>query len=55
MIDFEKWHVLIEACKKYYIDSVPTGLTDAEFDALEAAAAEEGFYARDYVLEKYRK
>jgi len=55
MIDFEKWHVLIEACKNYYIYSVPTGLSDEEFDALEAAAAEEGFYARDYVLEKYQK
>lgn len=55
MIDFEKWHVLIEACKNYYIYSVPTGLSDAEFDALEALAAEEGFYARDYVLDKYQK
>lgn len=52
----EKWKVLIKACKDYYIDSVPTGLTDSEFDELEdRAVAEDGFFARDYVFSKYLK
>lgn len=50
----EKWKVLVGACKNYYIDSVPTGLSDAEFDALEIRAAQEdGFFARDYVYRTY--
>lgn len=49
-----KWRVLIEACKKYYIDSVPTGMSDAEFDALERQALEEdNFSGRDYVFNTY--
>jgi NAD-dependent DNA ligase len=52
----EKWKVLINACKAYYIDSIPTGLSDSEFDELESRAIQEdNFYARDYVLEKYMK
>ena len=29
----EKWSVLIEAAKKYWVTSEPTGMTDAEFNA----------------------
>lgn len=49
----KKWEVLIEACKAYYIDCIPTGLTDAEYDEMEAEAAKEEFYVRDYVFQKY--
>ena len=50
----EKWSVLIEAAKKYWVTSEPTGMTDAEFDAMEIQAyKEDGFYARDYVLQTY--
>lgn len=49
-----KWGELIEAAKKYYVDSEETGLSDAYYDNLEKRAIEEdGFYARDYVLQKY--
>lgn len=49
-----KWEKLINACKLYYIDSLPTGLSDSEFDDLEKRAIEEdNFYARDYVFDKY--
>ena len=37
----EKWSVLINACKSYYIDSIPTGLTDSEYDLMEQRAAQE--------------
>lgn len=50
----EKWKILVDACKAYYIDSVPTGLSDSEFDELEMRAAQEdGFFARDYVYKTY--
>lgn len=59
MIDeriLEKWKVLIDACKAYYIDFVPTGMDDNQFDELELRAAkEDGFFARDYVLQTYSK
>ena len=51
----EKWSILVEACKKYYIDSLPTGLTDAEYDAMEANAAKDGLFVRDYVLQTFSK
>ena len=47
----EKWKVLVDACKAYYIDSVPTGLLDSEYDDLEKRAyLEDGFSVRDYVF-----
>jgi hypothetical protein len=50
----EKWKTLVNACKSYYIDSTPTGMSDAEFDVLEKQALDEdGFSARDYVKLKY--
>ena len=49
----EKWSILVDACKRYYIDSLPTGLTDAEYDAMEAAAAKDGLFVRDYVLKTF--
>lgn len=50
----EKWKVLISAAKNYWIDSIPTGMSDSEFDELERRAIQEdNFYARDYVLGKY--
>ena len=52
----KKWKVLIDACKAYYIDSVPTGMSDEQFDCLEVQAAnEDGFFVRDYVLQTYSK
>lgn len=51
----KKWEILIQACKNYYIDSVPTGLTDEEFDFLESEAIKDGFFARDYVFQTYSK
>lgn len=52
----KKWEVLINACKNYYIDCIPTGLTDFEFDELEKrAVVEDCFFARDYVFNKYLK
>jgi NAD-dependent DNA ligase len=51
-----KWENLIAACKAYYIDSLPTGMSDSEFDALEIRAAQEdGFFVRDYVFNTYAK
>lgn len=51
-----KWKTLILACKNYYVDSVPTGLTDSEFDELEnRAVIEDNFFVRDYVFNKYLK
>ena len=29
-----KWEVLIRAAKNYWIDSIPTGLSDYEYDKL---------------------
>ena len=52
----EKWKILIEACKNYYIDSMPTGFSDSEYDDLERRALEEdGFSVRDYVFQTYLK
>ena len=52
----EKWKNLIDACKAYYIDSIPTGLSDSEWDALEIQAAkEDNFFVRDYVFQTYSK
>lgn len=52
----KKWEHLIEAGKNYWIDSKPTGMNDATFDDLERrAAVEDGFFVRDYILEKYSK
>ena len=50
----DKWSKLIQAAKDYYIDSVPTGLTDAEYDELEARALlEDNFEVRAYVFENF--
>lgn len=59
MIDtkiLEKWKLLIQAAKNYYIDSVPTGYTDFEYDTMEKSALEEdNFSVRDYVFDTYLK
>ncbi len=50
----EKWAVLIQATKDYYIDSKPTGFTDSEYDELEKRALEEdGFEVRAWIFETY--
>ena len=49
----EKWKVLVGACKAYYIDSQPTGISDSQYDNLEKQAASEGFFVRDYIFSKY--
>ena len=50
----EKWKVLIDACKAYYVDSIPTGFTDSEYDEMERQALKEDrFSVRDYVFETY--
>lgn len=51
----EKWSSLIEIAKKYWIDSEPTGISDEEFDKLEHEAALDGFFVRDFVIDKYLK
>ena len=48
-----KWSTLIEACKRYYVDSQPTGFTDSEYDEMERQAAIDGFFVRDYVFNTY--
>ena len=49
----EKYKMLIEACKKYYVDSQPTGFTDSEYDEMERQAAIDGFFVRDYVFNTF--
>ena len=50
----EKWKILIDACKAYYIDSTPTGLLDSEYDELEKRALlEDGFSVRDFVFKEF--
>jgi hypothetical protein len=52
----EKWRNLIQACKNYYVDSLPTGMADSEYDLLEMRAmAEDNFSVRDYVFDTYLK
>lgn len=52
----EKWKVLVEACKNYYIDSIPTGISDGEYDSLEEKAIrEDKFFVRDYIFQTYSK
>lgn len=52
----QKWSFLIDAAKRYWIDSLPTGMSDDAFDNYEyLAAKEDGFFVRDYVYEKYLK
>jgi hypothetical protein len=48
-----KWAQLIDVTKKYIVDSVPTGISDAEYDLLEQQALQDGFSARDYVCKVY--
>lgn len=50
----EKWKDLIYAAKAYWVDSIPTGMDDATFDALERRAIDEdGFSVRDYVFQTF--
>ena len=50
----KKWDGLIQAAKNYYVDSIPTGLSDSEYDDLERKALiADGFHVRDYVFNKY--
>lgn len=52
----EKWKDLIYACKAYYIDSIPTGMSDSTFDELERKAiVEDKFFVRDYIFQTYLK
>jgi len=52
----DKWSGLIDCAKRYWIDSLPTGISDGDFDELERKAIiEDKFYVRDYVLETYLK
>lgn len=47
----EKWANLIQATKNYYIDCIPTGISDSVYDSWERQAWEEdGFDSRDYVF-----
>ena len=50
-----KWDGLIQAAKAYWIDSIPTGISDSEYDRLEKLALADGFSVRDYVLSTYLK
>jgi len=52
----KKWSKLIEATVNYYVHSLPTGISDSEWDELERrAVTEDGFYVRDYVFANYLK
>lgn len=52
----KKWSDLIDACKNYYIDSLPTGMLDSVYDEMEKRAiTEDGFFVRDYVFDLYSK
>lgn len=52
----KKWEFLINAGKAYWIDNVPTGMTDEVFDKYEIQAAkEDGFFVRDYVMRTWTK
>lgn len=52
----KKWEFLIKAAKDYWIDSIPTGLSDDVFNQYEAQAArEDGFFVRDYIYDVYSK
>ena len=52
----EKWKILIDACKAYYVDAFPTGLTDSEYDWMEKQAMiEDSFSVRDYVFQTFLK
>jgi hypothetical protein len=52
----EKWKGLIDIAVKYWIKSEPTGVSDADYDILEARAVQEdGFFVRDYVFQTYLK
>lgn len=52
----EKWKNLINFCKLYYIDSLPTGISDEDYDILEKRAIlEDNFFVRDYVYQTYLK
>ena len=49
-----KWEVLIRAAKNYWIDSIPTGLSDYEYDKLEKQALDEdNFEVRAYVFDTF--
>lgn len=49
-----KWKILIQAAKNYWIDSIPTGLSDSEYDQLEKQALDEdNFEVRAYVFDTF--
>ena len=49
-----KWSVLIQAAKDYYIEFKPTGLSDSEYDELEARAlSEDNFEVRAWVFDTF--
>lgn len=46
--------LLVRAAKAYYIDNIPTGMLDSEFDLLERRCLEENnISVRDYVFNEY--
>lgn len=45
----EKHAVGIQAAMNYYVNNLPTGITDQEYDILERAAEKDGLSLRDYV------
>lgn len=47
-----KHQAAIEAARKYWVLSEPTGLTDLEFDQLESLARADGLELRDYVCQE---
>ena len=52
----QKWEFLINAAKNYWVDSLPTGMSDETFDSYERKAAQEdGFFVRDYVFDTFLK
>lgn len=47
----KKHEVAVEAALRYYVQGLPTGLSDSDYDALERAAMEDGLSLRDYAAQ----
>lgn len=48
----KKHEIALEAARKYWVLNQPTGMSDAYFNKLEAAAREDGLELRDYVCQE---
>ena len=51
----KKHKVVLDAARKYWVDNVPTGMTDEEYDRLEKEAQDDGIDPRNVVTEGQRR